>query len=144
MEIWHIWSIIALLFLIFEIFTPSFIAASIAIGCFCATLISLIGFGLKIELIIFSVGILISFFGVRPFMLKYAQSKNNIKTNTAALIGKVGKVITPINNFENTGRILVNGEDWKARSVDNEKIEIEQLIEVIEIDSTILVVKQTK
>ena len=50
-------------------------------------------------------------------MLKYAHRKsNNLKTNVDGLFGKIGKVTVTIDNSKNQGRIIVEGDDWKAES----------------------------
>ena len=96
----------------------------------------------KIQLISFSLATLGAFFGVRPFMLKYAHKKNdNIKTNIDALVGKEGRVITTIDNALNQGRVMVEGDDWKAEAENNEVINQGEKIEVLKVNSTILTVK---
>ncbi len=143
LEVWHIWVIVALVFGIIEIFTPSFIAFSIAIGC----LFSALGAGLeasfKIQLLLFSAGTAISFFGVRPFMLKFAHKKSNaVKTNIDALVGKKGRVTETINNAANTGRVMVEGDDWRALTEDDSVVNAGENIEVMQVDSTRLIVRR--
>ena len=141
-SVWQIWIIIAILFFILEIFVPTFFAAGLAIGCIFSALVSYFGFGIKIQLIAFSIGTLASFFGVRPFMLKYAYSKrDNLKTNVDALIGKIGKVTVIIDNSQNTGRVIVEGDDWKAETENNEIVDIGGKVEILKVNSTILIVK---
>ena len=75
-------------------------------------------------------------------MLKYAHKKNdNIKTNIDALVGKEGRVITTIDNALNQGRVMVEGDDWKAEAENNEVINQGKKIEVLKVNSTILTVK---
>ena len=141
-EIWQIWIIVALIFFIIEIFAPTFLSASIAIGCIAAGIFSYIDFGIKVQLIAFSIGTLTSFFGVRPFMLKYAhRNSKKVKTNVEALVGKIGKVIIPIDNSQNQGRIIVEGDDWKAVTENNEILNAGEKVEVLKINSTTLIVK---
>jgi len=142
LEIWHIWIILAVLLLIVEIFTPAFLAACLAIGCIFAGVSSLMDFGVIIQLLAFSIGTLISFFGVRPFILKYGHQKSgDLKTNVDALVGKIGKVTVAIDNFQNQGRIKVEGDDWKAESENNEIIDVGERVEIVKVVSTILIVK---
>ena len=108
-EIWHIWIIIAVILFIVEIFTPAFLAACLAIGCIFAGVFFSMDFGIKNKLLAFSIGTLISFFGVRPFILKYGHKKSGyLKTNVGALVGKIGKVTITIDNFQNQEDELVN------------------------------------
>ena len=144
-EIWHIWIIIAVLLFILEIFTPTFLAACLAVACIVAGAFSYFDFGIKVQLIAFSAGTLVGFFGVRPFMLKYAhKNSDKIKTNVDALIGSTGRVSVQIDNSKNTGRVMVYGDDWKAESEDDIVINIGEKVEITKINSTILTVKQIK
>ncbi len=139
---WHIWLIIAILLFIIEIFTPTFLASCLAIGCVTAGLFALLGFGMKTQLLLFSIGTLVGYFGIRPFLLKYAhKSSGQPKTNADALVGKTGRVIVEINNLINQGRITVDGEDWKAKSEINVIIPVGTPVEIIRINSTILIVR---
>jgi membrane protein implicated in regulation of membrane protease activity len=143
--IWHIWIIVSILLLIAEIFAPTFTLASFAIGCLTAGIFSAMDYGVKVQLVSFSVGLLASFFMVRPFMLKYAyKQSNNLKTNVEALVGKTGRVAETIHNAANQGRVIVDGDDWKAEAENDEIIEAGAKILVLEINSNILTVKSLK
>jgi membrane protein implicated in regulation of membrane protease activity len=143
--VWHIWIIIAVLLSIIEIFFPTFFAACVALGCIAAGISSYFGYGIEIQLVSFSIGTLIGLFGVRPFMLKYVHRKSiKVKTNTNALVGKIGKVIVMIDNSKNEGRVIVEGDDWRAETETDEIISAGEKVEVIEINSTILIVKPLK
>ncbi|MCX6307555.1 MAG: NfeD family protein [Bacteroidia bacterium] len=140
METWHIWAIIAIVLLIVEAFFPTFLALSIAIGCICSSIVSAFGLDFKIQLLAFTLGTLASFFLIRPFMLKYGH-RNNVKTNAEALVGKIGRVTIEIDNSKNQGRAIVEGDDWKVESENNEVIGVDEKIEVVKVNSTILIVK---
>lgn len=142
METWHIWAIIAIVLLIIEAFFPTFLALSIGIGCICSSVVSALGLDFKIQLLAFTLGTLTSFFLIRPFMLKYGH-RNSVKTNAEALVGKIGRVIIDIDNSKNQGRAIVEGDDWKVESENNEIIGVGEKIEVIKVNSTILIVKST-
>lgn len=141
-EIWHIWIIVAVILFIVEIFTPAFLAACLAIGCVFAGLASLMEAGIEVQLLAFSVGTLISFFGVRPFILKYGHKKSgDLKTNVDALVGKIGRVTVTIDNSQDQGRIAIEGDDWKAVSENNEIINAGERVQIVKVDSTIVTVK---
>jgi len=143
LEPWHIWVIIALVFGIAEIFVPSFIAMSIAIGCLLSALGAGFEASFKIQLLLFSVGTAFAFFGIRPFMLKFAHRKSNaVKTNVDALVGKTGRVTEIIDNAQSTGRVVVEGDDWRAITEDNTVVNAGEIIEVIKVDSTRLIVRK--
>jgi membrane protein implicated in regulation of membrane protease activity len=134
-----------MLLLIVEIFIPTFFAACLAIGCLLAGICSVLKFGLEAQLIAFSVGTLLSIFSVCPFMIKYAHRKSKrVSTNVDALAGKTGIVTVTIDNSLNKGRVLVEGDDWKAIAVNDEIIPEGERIEVVKVNSTILIVKPLK
>jgi len=142
MEVWHLWVIVAVILFMVEVFAPSFLFGSVAVGCFAAGMVSAFDCGIKIQLIAFAVGTLIAFFGIRPFMLKYFHKKSNrVKTNVEALIGKIGRVTEAIDPAKNEGRIVVEGDDWKAETRDGEVVPMGEKVEVLQVDSTILIVK---
>ena len=144
-EVWHIWIMAAVLLFIAEIFTSGFLTACLALGCIAAGVASVFDLGIEIQLLAFSIWTLIGFFGVRPFMLNYAHGKNDkVKTNVDALIGKTGKVTVAIDNSKNEGRVIVEGDDWRAETEDDETISAGDKVEILRIDSTILIVKPLK
>ncbi len=143
LEVWHIWVIVALLFGIAEIFAPSFIAMSIAIGCLLAALGAGFDASFKMQLLLFSAGTAIAFFTVRPFMLKFAHRKNNtVKTNVDALVGKTGRVTEAIDNSLATGRAMVEGDDWRVLTQDDSIVNVGEMVEVMKVDSTRLIVRK--
>lgn len=142
MEPWHLWIIFAILLLIVEIFSPAFLAATLALGCIAAGVVSAFDYGIEIQLIAFAAASLAVYFTVRPFMISYAYKKNgHVRTNADALVGKVGRVLETIDNDKNEGRIMVSGDDWKAESADDSIIEAGHRVEVTKVNSTILIVK---
>jgi len=145
-EIWHIWIIMAVILFIAEIFYPTFLPACLAVGCIFAGIFSAFDCGLKVQLIAFSVGTLITFFGIRPFMLKYFHRKSDkTKTNMEALVGKIGRVTETIHQTNNEGHILVEGDIWKAETEnDDEIVAVGEKVEILKVNSTILIVKPVK
>jgi membrane protein implicated in regulation of membrane protease activity len=144
-EIWQIWLIVAVIFFIVEIFSSTFVFLCFSLGCIVSSIFAYFGVGTGVQFLVFSIITFISFFTVRPLMLKYAYRKSDkVKTNADALVGCKGRVTEIINIEKNTGRVYVNGDDWKAESEDGEIIQQDEQIEVKEVNSTILIVKQIK
>ena len=56
--------------------------------------------------------------------------------------GKVGKVLVEINNINATGKILVDGMEWTARSKDGQIIKKDALVEIINIEGVKAIVKE--
>lgn len=144
MENWQIWLIAGIVLFIIEIFTPGFVLACFGLACLVASLVALSGFGIKLQLLFFSISSLLIFWQVRPFFVKYLDtSKDKIKTNVDALIGKKGLVSERIDPNTNRGRVIINGEDWRGVSTDESVIEAGAKITVVKVEGTKLFVRPT-
>ena len=145
MDSWQIWLIVAAVFFIVEIFSTTFVFLCFSLGCVVSAVCAYFGLGFTAQVLVFSIVTFISFFTVRPLMKKYAFRKSsNVKTNSDALTGQKGRVTETIDLSKNTGRVFVYGDDWKAVSEDNQIITENELIEVVEVDSSTLIVKPLK
>lgn len=142
MGIYHFLILLGICCLIVEIFIPSFIAGSLAIGFFVAAFGSWIDVAIKWQILLFSVGVLGSFFSIRPLLITYGyKAVEKIKTNQQALLHARCKVVEEINNDKNRGRVSIDGDVWRAKSYDNTIYPIDSHVEIIEINSIILIVK---
>ncbi len=94
-----------------------------------------LGFGFGYQIAAFSIVSIILFYTIRPIVKKqFYKSGENVKTNVDALIGQVGVVDEKIDPEENSGRVNVGGDNWKAVSVDDVVIEKGQKVEVIKVE----------
>ena len=76
-------------------------------------------------------------------MLKYAhKNSKEVKTNMDALVGRTGRVVVVIDNKQNQGRIIVDGDNWRAESENNNIINEGEKVEIIKVNSTTLIIKQ--
>ena len=87
---------------------------------------------------------LFSFVVVRPIAIKmfFHKDKNARKSGVDALIGRVGVVSETIDSAANTGRVSIDGDDWKAVAADGDVIEKGEQVEVLEVNSVVLTVKK--
>ncbi len=139
---WENWIYAGIILLILEIFTPGFVVACIGIGALVTSPFAYFGAPVSVQLLVFSLATLFSFLGIRPYVLKYIyNSDKETITNADTLIGKVVKVKETINNNQNKGRIIIYGDNWRARSEDGSIIEEGETIEVVKIESTVMIVK---
>lgn len=130
---WYIWLIMAGIFLIAEIITVGFLIFWLSIGSLFAMITSLFTDNLVIQTAVFVVSSTILIFVTKPFVKKFATSKNPIKTNVYSIIGKDGIVIEEIDPIKAVGQIKISGEVWSAISQDNQIIPKDTKIRVIEI-----------
>jgi membrane protein implicated in regulation of membrane protease activity len=141
LEVWHLWIVGALVLLIIEIFTPAFLSASIAVGCLCAAIVAGLGMGIDAQILFLALGTLAGFIGVRPVMLKYAYRKVKVTaTNVDRLHHRRGYVSQQSEGPRNRCRVNIEGEDWMAETPELEALSVGQPVEVVKVDSTLLIV----
>ena len=143
MEAWHIWVIVALVFVIVEIFTTGFAVMCISFGCLFGAAVSLFELDVKWQLLAFAVGTVLAFLTVRPLVYKFFYKKGQeVKTNAEALVGRRAIVTERVGDEMHPGRVKVDGDDWKAISLDTEPIEVGETVEIMAINSIIVTVKK--
>ncbi len=142
-ELWHIWLIIALISFIMEIFIPSFVLFNFGIGAVLGSFAAGLNLSLEWQIVFFSAGTLLSFFLIRPAMKKYAYRRSDgFKTNIDAMVGRQATVTEEISNENNRGRVSLDGDIWQARSQSNEVIPAGTPVEIVQLNSIILIVKK--
>ena len=143
METYHLLIIIGIVFLVIEIFTITFFFASVSVGFFLAAIGNYLDFTTENQIYVFSVGVIITFFAIRPLFNKIAYNTDKIKTNKDGLIGETAIVTKEIGERNNAGLVKINGEVWKAIS-ESGLIKNDAKVIIQDIDSIILIVKEIK
>lgn len=141
MEIYHILILLGIIAFIGEIFTAGFISGAIGVGFFFAAISNYLGLETKWQILSFSIGLILTFFLVRPILNKIGFSKDTPQTNSDGLIGKIGIVKEQIDGNATMGIVSIDGDHWQAKSIDDTLIEIGHKVEVVNISSIILFVK---
>ena len=143
MEVYQIWLVVAIILVIVEICTAAFGSICFAIGAGLAALGAGLGLSVTWQIVIFAVVSLLTFIFLRPFVLRFLDRKSkDVKTNAEALIGRKAIVSERIDASQHTGRVAVDGDDWKAVSEDGLVIEKGTTVEIVKLDSIIVTVKQ--
>ncbi|HWC75802.1 MAG TPA: NfeD family protein [Gemmatimonadales bacterium] len=144
MQDWLVWFLGAIVLLVAEMFTAGFWLACLAAGAFVAGLVALVpGLGIVSQGIAFALSSIVSIAGLRPRLLHYFQLSpgSELRTGVDALLGKTG-VVTERIGPGGTGRVKVNGEDWRGATSDATTLEPGTQIMVIQVDGTTLVVEK--
>lgn len=143
MQAYQIWLIAAILLLIFEICSATFGAICFAIGAGFSALAAGLGANITWQIIIFVVVSLLTFIFLRPVVMRFLERKSkDVKTNADAIIGRKGVVSERIDAEQHTGRVAIDGDDWKAVSEDGSVIEKGATVEIVKLDSIIVTVKK--
>jgi membrane protein implicated in regulation of membrane protease activity len=122
MDAWVLWLIAAVVLAVAEVVNLSFYLFPFAIGAAAAAVIELAGLGTPIALVVFAVFTAVSFGVVRPIARRHLSTPPQIRTGTAALIGRQAIVLERIANDEGVGCVRIDGEVWTARSYDDDKV----------------------
>ncbi len=131
---WILWLIAGVALAVGEVLTVSFFLFPFAIGAFAAALVELAGAGTPAAVATFAVFSLVSFGVMRPIARRHLRTPPQIRTGTAALIGRSAMVLERVANDEGVGCVRIDGEVWTARSFDeDEVIEAGRKVQVIEI-----------
>lgn len=142
MEYYQIWLIAAFVLVIVELLTAGFGVICFAIGALFSALVAFFGVNIVWQLVVFAVASVLCFIFLRPVMIRLLERKSkDVKTNADALIGKVAIVSETIDFEKNTGRVAVDGDDWKAVSTEG-VIKKGEKVEIVSRDSIILTVKK--
>lgn len=140
MEIWHLWTIAALLLFIIELFTAGFAVICLSLGAAGAAIAAACDLDIYGQLIAFTIVSLVALALVRPLLKRFFyRGGEKVATNVNAMVGRKAKVVMAIDGDE--GRVMVDGVDWKARSVDGERVEVGTMVEIVAVESVVLTVK---
>lgn len=138
-SLYIIWIIAAIVFLVIELSAGNFVMICFSIGAVSAMLTALFGFSLTIQVIIFALSAVASIFFLRPIIAEHFN-KGGRKSNADAMIGRTGKVTEAIEK-DGFGRIALDGDVWKAQTIDGLPVASDTNVRIIGRKSTIVIVE---
>ena len=138
------WFAIALGFFIVEIMTPGFVLMWFGVGAIIAGLLDLLGVhDMFIQVIVFGItSIVLVALSQTIFknVLMRRSPGETLKTNMDAMIGKIGRVSEDIDNEMSGGRVIIERQDWMARSDGNQRIAAGTLVKIVRFEGATLIV----
>lgn len=135
-----IWLVVAVLFAVAELMTTTLTLIWFSIGAVILIFLSSVIDSILIQVIIFTI---ISTSMLIIATKKFIKQDKNYKynTNLQAIINK--KAIVKETIYPNKmGIVIIEGESWSAISHDNEKIDRDEIVEVLKIEGVKVVVKK--
>ncbi len=140
-EIWHIWLLAAVLLFMIEIFMTSFIAVCIGIGALLTGVGAYLGLSNTHQLFLFSGFTMLNLLLFLPFAKKYIfRTKDYISKNAGSLLGRKATVVEIISPNKLMGRVIIDGDNWKAISFDGKPITKGRIVTIVSYDSISLTV----
>ena len=140
MVLWEIFAIAGLVFLILEMIVPSMFFLNLAIAGFITALIAIWLTNWVYLFLIFVVLSIISILFLRPVLIKNKKDKEHETGMEGKYIGKIVKVIEPVNKY--SGAITIYDERWEARTESDETIPTGSEVKIVKYDSLILTVER--
>ena len=137
----YIWLGLIILFLIIEIITVGLTTIWFAGGALVALLAGCLGLGTAGQVILFLVISFVLLLFTRPVAVKYINP-HRTRTNYEEAIGQELRVIETIDNRMGTGKVLLNGIEWTARSEKEDTvIPADAIVTVVAVSGVKLIVK---
>ena len=130
--------------LVAELSTVTLTSIWFAAGGLIALFVAMAGGGFAFQMIAFLVGSFAMFFATKPWADKVINVKK-ISTNADRALGEEVRVIERINNLDQTGMVMVHGQEWTARTEDdNISIEQGELVRILRISGVKVIVERVK
>ena len=120
MEAWLVWLIAAVILAAGEIVTAAFLLAPFAGGALLASLVAGVGGGALAQWAVFLVASVALLGALRPLARSHRRMPAQLRTGTAALVGKSATVTERID--ANQGCVRLEGETWSARPYDDDDV----------------------
>lgn len=138
------WLGLVIVLAVIELATMGLTTIWFAGGAVAGFLASILGAGPVVQVaLFFAVSVLLLVF-TRPFAAKYIN-RGHVNTNVDAIPGKTAVVLEEISNLRGRGRVLLEGNEWMARTENEyEIIEKDALVHVIRVSGAKLIVKAEK
>jgi membrane protein implicated in regulation of membrane protease activity len=144
MDAWIFWILLAVIFAAGEVMSVSFFLAPFAVGALLGGLADLAGAPAVAAFLVFLVSSGLLFGIVRPIARRHLRTPAQLRTGTAALIGRTAIVTELIDNVAGSGAVKLEGELWTARAYeDDEVIAAGRRVHVVEIKGATALVSET-
>lgn len=132
MDEWIVWLILAVALAVGEVLTMGFFLAPFAVGALVAAVIAAAGAGLVVSGLAFLAVSSLAFMALRPIARRHLKLPAQLRTGSAALVGKAGTVVETVT--ADAGCVRIDGEVWTARPYDeDETFEAGQRVHVLQI-----------
>ncbi|HWI06251.1 MAG TPA: NfeD family protein [Solirubrobacteraceae bacterium] len=120
MDAWMFWILLAVVFAAGEIITLGFFLAPFAAGALLGAAADLAGAGAAVSILVFLISSGLFFGLLRPVARRHLRTPGQLRTGTAALVGKTAVVTQRVD--AGSGAVKLEGEVWTARPYDPDDV----------------------
>lgn len=138
------WLILIIVCIIVEIATLGLTSIWFAVGAVAAFIAALLRAPIPVQVILFFVVSVIALIFTRPIALKWFN-RGTQKTNYQSIIGQKARITQRVDNLAETGSAVVNGQEWTARSADdNISMDVGETVNITDIRGVKIIVERFK
>ena len=139
-NMWLLWTVVAVLCLILEVATGTFYILCFAAGAAFSIAAAAAGLHFYVQVLAFALFSTLSIFSIRPLVVKYLhKGEENRPSNAEAIIGRRGTVTETV-AVGGSGYVKIDGDEWKAVSMDGEEIGKGAAVVVVSMESIVVTV----
>ena len=133
MESWIVWLIVAAVLGVAELLTATLAFGLIAVAALVAAVVGAFHLSFALQLVAFAVAAGAGLVFVRPIALRHIKQPPQLRTGTAALVGRTAVVLEEVT--DHSGRIRIDGEEWSSRAYvdDSPAIPVGAKVDVMQI-----------
>lgn len=136
-----LWLVVLIISIVIEAATMGLTSIWFAGGALVALGAAAFRLPIAVQVILFFAVSLLLLIFTRPVAVKYFN-KDRIKTNAESMVGRQAIVISEIDNLQGIGQVTVSGQEWSARSIDDDvKLSVGTVVNVVAINGVKLMVK---
>lgn len=136
-----VWLILLIVFIGVEAATLGLASIWFAGGAFVSAIAAALHAPIWLQIVLFFATSLVLLYFTRPVAVKYFN-KDRVKTNVESLIGETAVVTGEIDNLLSTGQVVINGQEWSARSAEENRIPVGTVVVVESISGVKLIVRK--
>lgn len=138
------WLVLLVVLVVIELITMGLTTIWFAAGALAATIMSILGLPILLQILVFLVVSGVMLYFTRPIAVKYFN-KDRIRTNAESMVGRQAIVISEIDNLQGIGQVTVGGMEWSARAADDAaKLPVGAVATVVAIRGVKLIVEERK
>jgi membrane protein implicated in regulation of membrane protease activity len=133
MESWIVWLIVAAVLGVAELLTTTLALGLIAVAAVVAAVVGAFDLSFALQLAAFAVAAGAGLVFVRPIALRHLKQPPQLRTGTAALVGRTAVVLEAVT--DHSGRVRIDGEEWSSRTYvdDSPAIPVGAKVDVMQI-----------
>jgi membrane protein implicated in regulation of membrane protease activity len=140
MPAWLVWLIVAGVFAAAETASTTLVFVMFSGGAAAAAVSAALGAPVVLQALIAILASVALLVGVRPIARRHLLADPDIKTGSAALVGREAVVLTAVDAYD--GRVRLNGNQWSARTSDRTQVlPAGTVVRVVKIDGATAVVE---